>query len=84
MGCAACYPTSVRLSGTKPSCVVSGLAVVCAWATSPVSLFGRPPEYLILSMTRVVKLVLVSDFPQARMTRLIHPDRLRRMEMGGS
>jgi hypothetical protein len=35
-------------------------------------------------MTRVVKLVLVSDFPQARMTRLIHPDRLRRMEMGGS
>jgi hypothetical protein len=35
-------------------------------------------------MTRVVKLVLVSDFPQARMTRLIHPDRLRSMEMGGS
>src|SRR6266566_9414571 len=35
-------------------------------------------------MTCVVKLVVVSDFPHARMTRLIHPDCLRSVEMGGS
>jgi len=80
MRCAACYPTSVRLSGTPPWCVVLGLTVVCAWATPPVSWFGRPPEYLILSRTRVVKLVVVRDFPPARMTRLIHPDCVRRAQ----
>jgi hypothetical protein len=44
-------PYQCSQAGTKPWCVVSGLTVVCAWATPPVSLCGRPPEYLILSMT---------------------------------
>ena len=39
-------PYQCSLAGTPPWCVVSGLTVVCAWATSPVSLFGRPPDYL--------------------------------------
>jgi hypothetical protein len=39
-------PYQRSLAGTPPWCVVSGLTVVCAWATPPVSLFGRPPEYL--------------------------------------
>src|SRR5258708_14537580 len=77
-------PYQCSLAGTPPWCVVSGLTVVCAWDTEPVSLFGRPPECLRLPMTRMVKLVLVSDFPQAQMTRLIHPDCLRSVEMGGS
>src|SRR5258706_577255 len=32
----------------------------------------------------VIKLVLMSDFPPARMTHLIHPDCLRSVEIGGS
>jgi hypothetical protein len=39
-------PYQCSQAGTLPWCVVSGLTVVCAWDTEPVSLFGRPPEYL--------------------------------------
>jgi len=39
-------PYQCSQAGTPPWCVVSGLAVVCAWDIEPVSLFGRPPEYL--------------------------------------
>ncbi|GHO76403.1 hypothetical protein KSD_41740 [Ktedonobacter sp. SOSP1-85] len=39
-------PYQCSLAGTPPWCVVSGLTVVCAWDIEPVSLFGRPPEYL--------------------------------------
>ncbi|GHO50379.1 hypothetical protein KSX_85420 [Ktedonospora formicarum] len=44
-------PYQCSQAGTPLWCVVSGLTVVCAWDTEPVSLFGRPPDYLRLPMT---------------------------------
>jgi hypothetical protein len=73
----ACYLASVMLAGTKLGCVALGPTVVWHGTSEPASLDAAPARMTLTEMTCfLVKLVSVSDLPQAQMTCLIHPARV--------